>query len=84
MDIQTCVMGFVRGVHTSEINVATRTVNNAITIKTKVLLTQRYVILTDFGYPVYFGIGAPKHLDIAWLSIIQILSVPDEGYSERT
>ena len=46
-------MGFVRGVHTSEINVATRTVNNAITIKTKVLLTQAYVILTDFGYPVY-------------------------------
>jgi hypothetical protein len=62
-------MGFVRGVHTSEINVATRTVNNAITIKAKVLLTQAYVILTDFGYPVYtFGIGAPKHLDIAWLS----------------
>ena len=46
-------MVFVRGVHTSEINVATRTVNNAITIKTKVLLTQTYVILTYFGYPVY-------------------------------
>ena len=46
-------MGFVRGVHTSEINVVTRTVNNAIIIKTKVLLTQAYVILTDFGYPVY-------------------------------
>jgi hypothetical protein len=36
-----------------EINVATRTVNNAITIKTKVLLTQTYVTLTDIGYPVY-------------------------------
>jgi hypothetical protein len=46
-------MGCVWGVLTSEINVATRTVNNAITIKTKVLLTQAYVILTDFGYPVY-------------------------------
>ena len=53
MDIYTCVMGFVRGVHTSEIDVATRTVNNTITIKTKVLLTEAYVILTDFGYPVY-------------------------------
>ena len=46
-------MGCVWGVLTSEINVATRTVNNAITIKTKVLLTQTYVTLTDIGCPVY-------------------------------
>jgi hypothetical protein len=30
-----------------------------------------------------FGIGAPKHLDIAWLSNLWILSVPDEGYSRN-
>jgi hypothetical protein len=30
-----------------------------------------------------FGIGAPRHLDIVWISNLLILSEPDEGYSRN-
>ena len=66
-------MGCVWGVLTSEINVATRTVNNAITIKTKVLLTQTYVTLTDIGYPVYTFILFGFPIFRSWAYLMKVI-----------